>query len=84
MVKSAFIDIDFAYFISRQVRQWKQTMYVLGQIETRQKGLQSNSGPMCLFVCLLALRRSDIVKWLPPEHPQQQLHWSVANSGGPL
>ena len=33
MVKSAFIDIDFAYFISRQVRQWKQTMYVLGQIE---------------------------------------------------
>ena len=34
MAKSAFIDIDFAsYFISRQVRQWKQTMYVLGQIE---------------------------------------------------
>ena len=35
--------------------------------KTRQKGLQSNSGPVPICFCLLASRRSDRVKRLPAE-----------------
>ena len=34
-------------------------------IQTRQKGLQSNSGPILICFCLLASRRSDRVIWSP-------------------
>ena len=38
------------------------------EIQWQWSGLQSNSGPMCLFVFwLLTSWRSDRVKWSPPE-----------------
>ena len=37
-------------------------------LETRQKGLQSNSGPVPICFCLLASRRIDKVIWLPEIH----------------
>ena len=48
--------------------------------ETRQKGLQSNSGPMCAFV---------FVCWhcgeaMQTGHPLIELQWWVVNSAGPL
>ena len=35
-------------------------------LRTRQKGLQSNSGPMCLFVFICWHRGEAIVNWSPP------------------
>ena len=38
--------------------------------KTRQKGLQSNSGPCFVFVCWH--RGKAIVKWLPPPPPPEE------------
>jgi len=66
-------------------RRWI-SLYLRGllRIITRQKGLQSNSGPMCSFVfvcwhcfCLLASRRSDRAKRWPAA---EELQCSFVNS----
>ena len=43
-------------------------MEAVGTNITRQKGLQSNSGPVPICFCLLASRRIDKVIWLPEIH----------------